>query len=202
MALEHRLPQRIRDFIREHHGTSLVKVFYQQAVIAAGDDASKVDIRNFRYPGPRPQTKETGIMLLADSCEAALRSTDPQSRSDIKAQVTKIINGYRDGGQLDDSGLTLKDIKQIERIFVDMIEATLHPRINYDAVISKARRTQSMRAVVPAEAAQWTPDNRGPSTGGLDVPAQQDDEEFGDDHARALGLRSKTRATTRSTPIG
>lgn len=185
MALEHRLPQRIRDFIREHHGTSLVKVFYQQAVIAAGDDASKVDIRNFRYPGPRPQTKETGIMLLADSCEAALRSTDPQSRSDIKAQVTKIINGYRDGGQLDDSGLTLKDIKQIERIFVDMIEATLHPRINYDAVINKARRTQSMRAVVPAEAAQWTPDNRGPSTGGLDVPSQQDDEEFGDDHARA-----------------
>ncbi len=124
-------------------------------------------------------------MLLADSCEAALRSTDPQSRTDIKAQVAKIINSYRDAGQLDDSGLTLKNLKQIERIFVDMIEATLHPRINYDAVINKARQTQSMRAVAPAEAAHWTPGGRGSSTGGLDDPNPRDDEDFGDDRARA-----------------
>jgi putative nucleotidyltransferase with HDIG domain len=197
MAFDHRLPHRIREFIREHHGTTLVKVFYQQAVINAGDDASKVNKAQFTYPGPKPQSKETGIMMLADSCEAALRSGNPQDREAIRTQVVKIFNYYRDAGELDDSGLTLKDLKRIERIFVDMIEATLHPRINYDAVITKARQTQAMRVVglqhrsgeFPVssdEVMPWTVN--GHSTAGLSIPPDSaivDDEDTSDDHARA-----------------
>jgi putative nucleotidyltransferase with HDIG domain len=197
MAFDHRLPHRLREFIREHHGTTLVKVFYQQAVINAGDDASKVDKELFRYPGPKPQSKETGIMMLADSCEAALRSANPQDGAEIKAQVTKIVNYYRDIGELDDSGLTLKDLKHIEQIFIDMIGATLHPRINYDAVINKARQTQAMRTItlqtrtaehpiVSDDVMPWTVN--GHSTAGLSVPPEgtiMDDEDAADDRARA-----------------
>lgn len=194
MAMTHRLPSRLREFIREHHGTTLVKVFYQQALINCGDDATQVNMDRFRYPGPRPQSKETGIMMLADSCEAALRSANPQDRSQIKEQVSKIINYYRDQNQLDDSGLTLKDLKSIEGIFVDMIEATLHPRINYDAVISKARQTQALKIVSVAhlppapdesEMMPWTVN--GHSTAGLNIPndSELDDEDSTDDRARA-----------------
>lgn len=195
MAAQHRLPNRIREFIREHHGTTLVKVFYQQAIINAGDDASKVDKTMFRYPGPKPQSKETGIMMLADSCEAALRSANPKDREEIQAQITKIINHYRDTRQLDDSGLTLKDLQHIEHIFVDMIEATLHPRINYDAVISKARQTQALRIVTlppnhgeqpdPNEALPWSVN--GHSTAGIPIQSNHvpDDEDFDDDRTRA-----------------
>lgn len=193
MAVHHRLPQRIRDFIREHHGTSLVKVFYEQAVITAGDDPTRVDMNLFRYPGPRPQSKETGIMMLADSCEAALRSANPQDRTAISAQVTRIINHYRDTHQLDESGLTLKDINTIQAIFVDMIEATLHPRINYDAVINRARQTQAIRAVtLPLQSGDslisedemlpWSVN--GHSTAGLNVPTNTIDEETDDGRTR------------------
>lgn len=134
-------------------------------------------------------------MMLADSCEAALRSFNPQDRAEIEAQVKKIINYYRDAHQLDDSGLTLKDLKSIESIFVDMIEATLHPRINYDAVISKARQTQALRVVTIPSAPPDSPASddvlpwavNGHSTAGLNIPDNSllDDEDSPDDRARA-----------------
>lgn len=131
MAREYRLPVRFRDFIMEHHGTTRVFVFYKQAVNQAEGDESAVDISEFTYPGPRPQSRETGIMMLADSCEAAVRSIGPSSKQEIADIVRKIFDDKMREGQLDDSGLTLRDIKTIQSVFVDMLQAVFHPRINY-----------------------------------------------------------------------
>lgn len=135
MAKAARLPRRIRDFIREHHGTTQVYVFYKQAVEQAGGDESAVDLEEFTYPGPRPRSKETAIMMLADSCEAAVRSEKPESKEAIKAIVESVINGKRDQGQLDKSNLTLNDLREIKTIFVDILQGMFHPRINYKEAI-------------------------------------------------------------------
>ncbi|MCU0464677.1 MAG: HDIG domain-containing protein [Anaerolineae bacterium] len=205
MARQHRLPSRLVDFIKEHHGTSLVKVFYQQAVIRAGDDPTLVDESLFRYPGPRPQSKETGIMMLADSCEAALRSAEIKTRDDIQMHVKRIINSYRERGELDDTGLTLGDLMKIEDIFVRLIEASVHPRINYDEAIARARLTHStinMPAVrverLPNDPARssdevaWLPPNvnTGSTERALGLPPDTDtppdeDEDYDDDRTRA-----------------
>jgi hypothetical protein len=200
MARQYRLPSRMVDFIKEHHGTSLVKVFYQQALIHAGDDPSQVDETAFRYPGPKPQTKETGIMMLADSCEAALRSAEIKTRDDIRLHVSKIINSYRERGELDESGLTLGDLVKIENIFVSLIQASVHPRINYDEAIARARLTQSMAAVrvervseanyLTTDEITWLPPNLSSgSDRALGLPDTEtppdDDEDYDDDRTRA-----------------
>lgn len=139
LARQYRLPSRMRDFIREHHGTGEVFVFYQQALARAEEDQDVVDVADFRYPGPRPQSRETAILMLADSSEATIRSTQPGTRQEIEDTVEKIIEGKRRAGQLDDSGLTLNDLNTIKRIFVDLLKAMFHPRINYAEAVNKAR---------------------------------------------------------------
>jgi hypothetical protein len=141
MAKEARLPKRIRDFIQEHHGTTYVYVFYQRALNAVDGDESAVDISDFTYPGPKPRSKETALLMLADSCEAAVRSVKPQSKQEISDLIHKIIESKRADGQLDDSGLTLKDLKMIRAIFVEILQGMFHPRINYREAI--ARKTDT-----------------------------------------------------------
>ncbi|MAU13061.1 MAG: hypothetical protein CL607_24805 [Anaerolineaceae bacterium] len=131
IAKQSRLPQRIRDFIREHHGTTTVYVFYQRALRQLGGDESQLDKGDFSYPGPIPQSRETGILMLADSCEAAVRSAKPESKGQISQIVRGIFNSKREEGQLDASGLTLNDLHIIEDIFVDILQSMFHPRINY-----------------------------------------------------------------------
>jgi putative nucleotidyltransferase with HDIG domain len=161
MAKQYRLPQRFRDFIREHHGTTQVYVFYRQAVNMAGGDESAVDIGEFTYPGPRPQSRETAIMMLADSCEAAIRSTGPTSKQQISEIIQQIVDEKMRSGQLDDSGLTLSDIKTIRGVFVDMLQAVFHPRINYRAAAERTPKTEPTLTAVPsvvAEASRQMPD--------------------------------------------
>ncbi len=139
LAKQHRLPQRIRDFIREHHGTTTVYVFYQQALGMVDGDASAVDMSDFTYPGPRPQSKETAILMLADSCEATVRAKKPQTRQEISDVVNEIFEEKRKNGQLDDSGLTLNDLRIIREMFVEILQGMFHPRINYrEAAVRKS----------------------------------------------------------------
>lgn len=167
LAKQYRLPNRIRDFIREHHGTSEVFVFYQQAVIQAGDDETMVDRSEFRYPGPRPQSRETALLMLADSCEAAVRSKQPKSKPEIEEIVHDIVDGKMKSGQLDESGLTLSDIKATRSIFVDILQGLFHPRINYSEAISKARRSALPDKKPPTTATLTTPKARKDETGTL-----------------------------------
>lgn len=147
MARQYRLPARIRDFIMEHHGTQVL-YFYEQAVERAGDDEA-VDIEQFTYPGPKPQTRETAVLMLADSCEAAVRSRKPTKKQDITDTIQHIFETKIRTGQLDESGLTFNDIKTIRRIFVDMLQAVFHPRISYPSQGKLPRETTEMSRILP-----------------------------------------------------
>jgi len=147
MARQYRLPARIRDFILEHHGTQVL-YFYEQAVERAGDDEA-VDVEQFTYPGPKPQTRETAVLMLADSCEAAVRSRKPTKKQDISDTIQHIFDTKIRTGQLDESGLTFNDIKLIRRIFVDMLQAVFHPRISYPVQGKLPKETTEMSRILP-----------------------------------------------------
>jgi len=140
LAKQYRLPNRIRDFIREHHGTQEVYVFYQQALALADGDASQVDSNDFRYPGPKPQTRETAIMMLADGAEASVRARQPKTKGEIEEMVRDVIEARRKSGQLNESNLTLNDLQTIHKIFVEMLQAVFHPRINYAEAVARVRK--------------------------------------------------------------
>ncbi len=153
MARKARLPKPIVDVVEQHHGTSLVKYFYNQA-LNAGED---VDESEFRYPGPKPQTKEAGIILLSDSVEATVRSMSQSGslyedlvededgetvkKSRLDDIVARIIRDRIDDGQLDECDLTIKEIEEIRGIFVSILEGVYHPRIEYPEATK--RKTQS-----------------------------------------------------------
>lgn len=132
LAKKHHLPADIQSFIAEHHGTSLVKYFYHQACEQA-DKPEDVDETAFRYPGPKPQRKETGILMLADSCESAARARQPATPEAFDQLVREIINGRIVDDQLSDCDLTTHDIDEIRRTFIDIFQGTLHHRIEYPA---------------------------------------------------------------------
>lgn len=131
MARRNRLPQRIRDFIREHHGTNKPIYFYLKALEQVGGDEDKIDAADFTYPGPAPQSRETAIMMLADGTESAARAIRPRSQEDVEKVVDKIFQHALENGQLDDSGLTLADLKEIRKSFIETLQGIYHPRIAY-----------------------------------------------------------------------
>jgi putative nucleotidyltransferase with HDIG domain len=128
LAKKYRLPSKVRDFIPQHQGTVLATYFYHKAREIEGDEVNQED---FRYPGPKPQTKETAIVMLADSCEAAVRGEHPDSREGIEELVRKIIDGKMLNGQLDECDLTLHDLHEIRSAFVSILQGIFHPRIKY-----------------------------------------------------------------------
>lgn len=131
MAKKYRLPNRIQDFIAEHHGNRAVFSFYMKAVEQAGGDETAVDKERFRYPGPRPRSRETGIVLLADSVDAASVALRPNTEEAIVRLVNKIVDDHLNDAQLDNSGLTLGDIYQIRLSFVETLKGRFHVRVRY-----------------------------------------------------------------------
>ncbi len=130
LARKYRLPREVRAFIAEHQGTGLVKYFYHQALEQA-DDPAQVDEADFRYPGPKPQSKETAIVMLADSCEAAVRADRPTSMEEIDHIIHRVIIDKVSSGELDECDLTIHDLDQIRSAFVEMLTGAFHPRIKY-----------------------------------------------------------------------
>lgn len=130
LAHKHRLNPKIIDFITQHHGTSLMYYFYQKAIEDA-EEGEMVDESEYRYPGPKPQSKETAVTLLADSVEGATRALDEHSPKKIDETVRKIINNKFIDGQLDECNLTLKEIEAISMAFTRVLSATYHGRVKY-----------------------------------------------------------------------
>ncbi|WP_158542382.1 HD family phosphohydrolase [Lujinxingia litoralis] len=131
MARQHRLPVEIQDFIVQHHGTSLIAYFYHKAKQAEDPDIPEVDEKDFRYPGPRPQTRETAICLLADGVEAASRAMPNPSPARLKGLVQTMINKAFTDGQLDECDLTLQDLNKIARAFTRILTGIYHHRPEY-----------------------------------------------------------------------
>ncbi len=130
LARRYKLNQSIIDFIPQHHGTSVIHYFYQRSLEEA-EDGEVIDEGNFRYPGPKPQTRETAITMLADSVEGATRALQEPNLNSIEDTVKKVINNRFIDGQLNDCNLTLKDIEQISSTFVRVLTAMYHTRIKY-----------------------------------------------------------------------
>lgn len=126
-AEENNLPKEISDMMIQHHGTTLVTYFYYKAKEADPD----IKEEDFRYDGIKPQSKEAGIIMIADSVEAACRSMKSPNEEKLRELIRNIINSKLKDGQLDESGLTLKDLKLMETSFVDTISGMYHDRIEY-----------------------------------------------------------------------
>jgi hypothetical protein len=133
LAKKSKISEKIVDFIRQHHGSGLVNYFYQRALEGARDKpGEKVNESGFRYPGPKPQTKEAAIVLLADSAEAASRSIENPTAARIKGLVQRVINNKFVEGQLDECDLTLKELNKIADSFTRVLTAVYHTRVNYE----------------------------------------------------------------------
>jgi putative nucleotidyltransferase with HDIG domain len=128
-AKRHKLGGAIVDIIQQHHGTSLIKFFYEKAKKLKGEHA--VNLEHFRYAGPKPQTKEAGLVLLADAVEASSRTLENPTPARIKGQVKRIIDNILLEGQLDECELTLKDLNKIADSFHKTLNAIYHHRIEY-----------------------------------------------------------------------
>jgi cyclic-di-AMP phosphodiesterase PgpH len=134
LGRRHHLPTRIIDFMREHHGTLVTRYQYAHALEAVNGDASRVDINLFRYPGPRPQSRETALLMLADGCQARARAEFPENEEQMRSLVRKVVNFCQSEGQLDDTRLTLRDLNIITESFVKTLQNTYHPRIRYPEI--------------------------------------------------------------------
>ena len=129
IAKEDQLPQEIIDFIPQHHGTTMIKYFYDKAIKLYGED--KVDAAKYRYPGPKPQSKETAIVMLADTCESAVRSIPEPDIEKVENLISNLINDRINDKQLDESPLTFGDIRKIKEIFGSILLGQHHRRIRY-----------------------------------------------------------------------
>ncbi len=180
LAKKQKLGNEIIDIIRQHHGTSLISFFYEKAKEQGGKKGVKsfhVKEEDFRYPGPKPQTKEAGLVLLADVVEAASRTLTDPTASRIQGMVQKIINMVFSDGQLDECELTLKDLNEIAKSYNKTLSGIFHHRIEY-----------------PESVARTSPEKKGEngntdkvSTGNSWAKKPEDKEEAGESLKR-LGL--------------
>ena len=134
MAWAYGLPEVLVDLIPQHHGTRLVHYFYQRAKEAADPDLQAVQEEDYRYPGPKPQTREAAILMLADAVEAAARTLTDPTPARIQGAVQKIINVIFVDGQLDECDLTLRDLHRIANSFARILAGVFHHRVDYPGI--------------------------------------------------------------------
>jgi len=150
LAKEMGLPQRIVDFIPQHHGTRTLHFFLKKAQ-AEARDADEVSENDFRYPGPKPQFREAAIMMIADSCEAGARSLAEPTPENVRFIVTKIIDAIIADDQLDECDLTLRELTQIRESMIRSLTAIYHSRIDYPGYVPP--KTGEFRVTPPSDGA-------------------------------------------------
>ena len=131
LARKLKLPRALREIIEQHHGNSLVRFFYAKAKQTYDPEEQTVGEESFRYPGPPPQTKEAGLVMLADAIEAASRSLKAPTKDNLKRVITDIINGTLQDGQLDACDFSLRELRTVAAAFLTVLYAIYHPRVEY-----------------------------------------------------------------------
>lgn len=156
MAQKGRLPQPVIDMIRQHHGDTLVMFFYHKAVQMYGEES--IQLEDFRYDGPKPQTAEAAVLMLADTVEAAVRAMPDPTPEKIREMIRKLVRGKVDDGQLDESPLTFRDVEQVCEAFGTVLNGVFHERIEYPdvKVPSRAMDVQKKKDA-PQEAQSFLP---------------------------------------------
>lgn len=137
MAQKYKLPIILQNIMMEHHGTSLVSFFYDVAKQDESEESDASLMEDFRYPGPKPQSKESGIIMLADTTEAAIRSIDKPTLTKIENLIEKVFVMKITDHQLNESGLSLNDIEQIKITFISIFKSIYHSRLDYAEELSK-----------------------------------------------------------------
>jgi membrane-associated HD superfamily phosphohydrolase len=138
----------VQGFISEHHGTRLASFFYRKAVKMAGTD--HVDESKFRYPGPRPRSKGTALVMLADTVEASVRAASNRSTQSLEQLVERAVNERLLEGELDECDLTLKDLEVIKRSFTKQLQGVYHPRIEYPTADELDAQVVQLAAAEPS----------------------------------------------------
>ena len=145
LAEEHKLPEKIQAFIPEHHGTTPMTFFYLKAVEEA-ENGTKVAEDDFRYDGPKPRSRETGIIMLADAVEAASRVMEDPNPRRIRILVKELVGRRFEDGELNECPLTLRDLRLVEESFVNVLTSRFHQRIDYpdkDETLQKAAEREA-----------------------------------------------------------
>ncbi|MFA5121176.1 HD family phosphohydrolase [Zavarzinia sp.] len=159
IARKHRLGRPVLDAVTQHQGTTLLRVFHQRALDRAKTTGETVNEEEFRYPGPRPRTKESGILMLADTVEAATRALKDPKPADVRERVAKVIAEKIADRQLDDCALTMKDLATVEAAFVRVLTlGVYHTRIEYPPLPSPKKEPTPERRHDDANAAKGAPD--------------------------------------------
>lgn len=138
LAKKHRLPDIVIDFIRTHHGTSRVEYFYRK-YREDHPDSEKFD--SFQYPGPKPFSKETAIVMMSDAVEASTRSLPEKSQEALSTMIDKVIDHQLTTGQLDNAAITLKEINAIREAFKKFMRGVYHVRISYPEEVKTVQST-------------------------------------------------------------
>jgi len=131
LARKYHLPRQLLDFIEQHHGTTITRYQYSRALELAGMDKEAVDSNKFRYPGPRPTTCEIALLMLADTCEARMRAERPKDEDELLELIKSVVKDKQDGGELDDTPITMQDLEKVINSFTSTLRGVYHPRIQY-----------------------------------------------------------------------
>ena len=134
LAREYKLPQPFIDIIRQHHGTTLIKFFYLKQVQEMGGREKEVDQNQFRYPGPKPRSKESQLIMLADAVEAMSRTLEDNAEENVRRMVDNLVQDRFTDGQFDESPLTFEELSTVKDKLVEIIRATHHLRIKYPSI--------------------------------------------------------------------
>lgn len=151
LARKHRLPPRLQDFISEHHGTLLARYQYARAIKLAGS-TDLINAESYRYPGPRPRSRETALLMLADGVEARARAELPKDENELRTLIKSVFNFVESEGQLDDTHLTLRDLSLAADSFHRTLRNSYHARIKYPEI-----KTTPARPGLPFETPQPLP---------------------------------------------
>ena len=152
LGQQYKLPQSIIDCIPQHHGTALISYFHDKAKKLSEGTGEEVDNRDFRYPGPKPQTKEAAIIMLADSVEATAKSLTNATLDQLRQQVNQTIRRFFLDGQLDECELSLKDLNAIGNAFVNVLQGIYHQRIDYPHLRQKTNSKKKAKTSEEEEA--------------------------------------------------
>ena len=144
LAETYRLPKVLHHLIQEHHGSSVIFFFLNKAKLESNNEINSKD--DFRYPGPKPSSKESGILLLADSVEAAVRSMEKPTINKIEQLVNKIFEDKLSDNQLDECDLSLREISTIKQTFLSILNSMYHTRIDYKEELSKLKKNDEKQS--------------------------------------------------------
>lgn len=148
LGKEHGVPNRVLELIAQHHGTTQVAYFYQKALASS---ELPVDQSLYRYPGPRPQTREAGIMMLADTIEATVRSAPDQSPETVASMLDKMFEARITDGQLSECDLTLRDLQEIKQSLSKVLQGIYHPRVEYPSADQLQEAEQPPKLLEPSQ---------------------------------------------------